>query len=186
MEKLNPFLARYKENADFNQYWYSKPTIKFLVEQCEANGTRIAFLSTPSIYFSLKNKEIKENSVCFDLDEAFAKKTKPECYFAYDFNKAEEIPEEMRGTFDLAVIDPPFITREVWEKYLEAVKLLMKKDGKLICSTIDENKDMMKEVLNVDPIAFRPSIPNLVYQYSFYTNYEDANCQEKNPEIQME
>ena len=67
MEKLNPFLARYKENADLNQYWYSKPTIQFMVEQCEAHGERIAFLSTPSIYFSLKNKEIKATSVCFDV-----------------------------------------------------------------------------------------------------------------------
>ena len=97
------------------------------------------------------------------MDEAFAKKTKAGCYFKYDFNKPEELPEEMHGTFDLAVIDPPFITREVWEKYAEAVKVLVKEGGKLMCSTIDENKDMMKEVLNVDPIAFRPSIPNLVY-----------------------
>ena len=79
----------------------------------------------------------------------------------------------------MAVIDPPFITREVWEKYVKAVNLLMKKDengcikGNLLCSTITENKDLMKEILNVDPIVFRPSIPNLVYQYNFYTNYED-------------
>ena len=67
MEKLNPFLARYKEKADLNQYWYSKPTIKFMVEQCEAHGQKIAFLSTPSIYFSLSNKEIKKTSTCFDV-----------------------------------------------------------------------------------------------------------------------
>ena len=28
----------------------------------------------------------------------------------------------------MAVIDPPFITREVWEKYTQAVNLLIKKD----------------------------------------------------------
>jgi len=27
MENLNPFLVRHKENADMNQYWYSKATI---------------------------------------------------------------------------------------------------------------------------------------------------------------
>ena len=67
MEKLNPFLARYKENSELNQYWYSKPTIQFMVDQCHAHGQRIAFLSTPSIYFSLKDKQIKEQSVCFDV-----------------------------------------------------------------------------------------------------------------------
>ena len=69
----------------------------------------------------------------------------------------------MHGTFDMAVIDPPFITREVWAKYTEAVKLLLKEDGKLLCSTIDENKEFMNELLCVNPIGFRPSIPNLVY-----------------------
>ena len=55
MEGLNPFLARYKENADMNQYWYSKPTIQFMVSQCEAmcqpdepegEYKKCAFLST--------------------------------------------------------------------------------------------------------------------------------------------
>ena len=67
MIKMNPFLARHKEKSELNQYWYSKPTIEFMASQCEANGKRIAFLSTPSIYFSLKNKEIKDNSVCMDV-----------------------------------------------------------------------------------------------------------------------
>ena len=131
-------------------------------------------MSTPSIYFSLKDKDIKATSVCFDLDEAFGKKVPAECYFKYDFNQPEQIPAEMLGSFDMAVIDPPFITREVWDKYRIAAEMLLKSEGgKLLCSTIDENQVFMKELLNVDPIAFRPSIPNLVYQYSFYTNYTD-------------
>lgn len=67
MDSLNPFLARHKEKADMNQYWYSKATINFMVAECEQFGKRIAFLSTPSIYFSLKNKEIKAESRCFDV-----------------------------------------------------------------------------------------------------------------------
>ena len=62
-------------------------------------------------------------------------------------------------------------------------KLGGKDGGKLLCSTIDENKDFMKELLDVEPISFRPSIPNLVYQYSFYTNYQDDAQSQKNPEI---
>ena len=88
----------------------------------------------------------------------------------YDFNKPEELPESLYATFDMAVIDPPFITREVWAKYTDAVKLLLKKDengqeykGNLLCSTITENKEFMKELLDVEPCAFKPSIPNLVY-----------------------
>lgn len=28
-------------------------------------------------------------------------------------------------------------------------------------------------MIGVDKVNFRPSIPHLVYQYSFYANYED-------------
>ena len=59
----------------------------------------------------------------------------------------------------------------------------MAENGKLLLSTIDENEEMLKEVLQVKKRAFRPSIPNLVYQYSFYSNYESEGLNSKNPEI---
>ena len=73
--KLNRFLARHKENADMNQYWYSKPTIEFMAKEVEllcaaTEGSEVkktAFLSTPSIYFSLKDKDVKANSKCLDV-----------------------------------------------------------------------------------------------------------------------
>jgi len=61
----------------------------------------------------------------------------------YDFNKNSEISTELHGYFDMVVIDPPFITREVWEKYAECAKILLKSDeagsGLYLISTIDEN-----------------------------------------------
>ena len=42
---------------------------------------------------------------------------------------------------------------------------------------------MMKELLNVTPNTFRPSIPNLVYQYALYTNYESTFLTDVNSEI---
>lgn len=72
----------------------------------------------------------------------------------------------------MVCIDPPFITREVWEKYTEAAKILLAPDGKVLGSTIDENVEFMKELLGCERQTFRPSIPNLVYQYSLYANYE--------------
>jgi hypothetical protein len=50
-------------------------------------------------------------------------------------------------------------------------------------SSIDENADMLKELLNVQKRTYRPSIPNLVYQYSFYSNYEDEKLLQVNEEI---
>lgn len=67
----NQFLQQTCENSDLNQYWYSKPTIDALCdairESCEMRGdTRVAFLSTPSLYFSLSERE-RKGCVLFDV-----------------------------------------------------------------------------------------------------------------------
>lgn len=47
------------------------------------------------------------------------------------------------------LIDPPFITRDVWELYAAATMKIIKKDqngniiGKILLSTIDENENML-------------------------------------------
>jgi hypothetical protein len=50
-------------------------------------------------------------------------------------------------------------------------------------STIQENAPFMKELLGVEPQAFMPSIPTLVYQYYLYASYESKHLKLKNPEI---
>ena len=100
--------------------------------------------------------------------------------------------ENLSGTFTLALIDPPFITREVWEKYANACRLLLgendnladvSKSGAILLSTIAENQDMMNELLDVTPVVFQPSIPNLVYQYNLYSNYNSERLATINDEI---
>ena len=69
-------------------------------------------------------------------------------YVFYDFNAPENLPQELLGTFHMVVIDPPFITREVWEKYADAAKRLLKPEGGIVLgSTIDENEGFMGELL---------------------------------------
>ncbi len=66
-DKKNSFLIRNPEKADFNQYWYSPKTIQFILEQLKSQkGGSIAFLSTPSIYFSL-DEEMKKTSKIFEV-----------------------------------------------------------------------------------------------------------------------
>ena len=78
VQGLNRFIARFPEKQDMNQYWYSKPTIEFMAkeveEQCggsgeagDPNAKHTAFLSTPSIYYSLKDKAVKANSKNLDV-----------------------------------------------------------------------------------------------------------------------
>lgn len=197
-----------------------------MANEVEVHAGRAAFLSTPSIFFSLKNKELRANCVLFDLDPQW---THLDNYVIYDFNKPDELPEELAADFDYAVIDPPFITHEVWALYAVATRKLLKPGGKyvvpdtrararsrsrarahtrgymrthvrahthalthvagalrarrILISTIPENADFLRKELGVEPRPFQPSIPNLVYQYCLYSNYESAPLMELNPEI---
>ena len=53
-----------------------------------------------------------------------------ERFVCYDFNNLETLPAAMHHTFDMVVIDPPFITEEVWSKYADATRLLLKCDDR--------------------------------------------------------
>ena len=75
--------------------------------------------------------------------------------------------------------------------------------GKTILTTVAENADLLKRILDSEPRVsililqtfydfelchystqlFQPSIPNLVYQYTLFTNYESENFSRRNPEI---
>lgn len=304
--KKNRFLMRYKEKSEHNQYWYSTPTIDAMVAATEEKAKKGAFLSTPSIFYSLTSEELRKNSTLFDYDEEHFKRDPN--FIKYDFNHPEHIPSSCHHQYDYVVIDPPFITHEVWQKYAVAAQWLLqkpekgfrkgqecmcatcadisndnsnggtpagndesvrgdrekatstaedknteadtaisstakllamleqmdvngapvfgggglkhdsaaardmgnadpiqvdkpvdKKDAKAIAlrsvdlsggfvllSTIGENKDMLKMTMNCDPVKFRPSIPNLVYQYNLYTNYPSRALDKLNPEIDDE
>ena len=67
----NRFLKQTREKSNLNQYWYSKPTIEVLCnairERYESSGDmRVAFLSTPSLFFSLSEEE-RKGCMLFDV-----------------------------------------------------------------------------------------------------------------------
>uniref|UniRef100_A0A7R9YZ19 Protein-lysine N-methyltransferase n=1 Tax=Chlamydomonas euryale TaxID=1486919 RepID=A0A7R9YZ19_9CHLO len=181
-QPANAFLSRTAEDGDLNQYWYSSHTIKKIAEEVAASATKAAFLSTPSVYFSLPaDSPIKQASWVFDLDDQWSQDSN---YFKYDFNKPDDIPKELHHVFDCVVIDPPFITREVWEKYAAAAKLLLSDSGKVIGTTVAENGAMLAEIIpGMAVTKFKPSIPNLIYQYNLFTTFPPKVLCEVNPEI---
>ncbi|GBG59603.1 hypothetical protein CBR_g49867 [Chara braunii] len=178
----NRFLMKYGENAEFNQYWFSSDTIKVMLRELDDVATSVAFLSTPSIYFSLQNQNLKSKSYIFDLDTKFGRGRNVN-FVRYDFNRPTDVPDNLHHSFDCVVIDPPFIAEEVWAKYAETAKLLLIPNGRVILSTIPENAMFLKRMLGVEPQLFRPSIPNLVYQYAFFVNYESPYFSVVNPEL---
>ena len=67
MEAKKHFLDQFEENPDFNQYWYSPITIDFLIKEIMTQGKVVAFLSTPSVFFSIKDSEFAKNCFLFEV-----------------------------------------------------------------------------------------------------------------------
>ena len=138
--KKNRFLSTTKEVEDLNQYWYSNRTISAMARDvedvCAAPETRAAFLSTPSVYFSLSN-EVRARSLCFDLDTQWQKEPG---YVCYDFNKpidfegAEELKGHVRHGDHRPAANSP--VRLALNKYTETARWLLKPGGHVMASTI--------------------------------------------------
>ena len=215
------FLQGNPEDPALNQYWYSQNTIDALTNECErlidSRGPdfRVAFLSTPSVYFALSEKS-RTQCFCMDYDKKWAD---DRGFVFYDFNAPATFDDgSLLSSFDMVVIDPPFITREVWEKYTESAIALLKEkpafgaaSGVVLGTTVAEvslvtcheavnktiylylsrslplflqNAPFMEELLGCKPQSFKPSIPNLVYQYNSYANFDGcAFLSQVNPEI---
>lgn len=101
----------------------------------------------------------------------------------YDYRQPEALPSELAGAFDFIVVDPPFITHDVWSLYAQAVQFLAAPGARLLLSSVAENEAFLAGLLGVHRTVFQPSIPHLVYQYAFFANYVSPALSERNPEI---
>lgn len=93
------------------------------------------------------------------------------------------MPSDLLHKFDGILIDPPFITSDVWQKYATTAKLLLKEGGKVICTTIAENEAIMQDLFNLQAATFKPFIPNLVYQYNIFLNFKPRFLDQQNFEV---
>merc|ERR550534_3608162 len=108
-----------------------------------------------------------------------------ESNFSYfDYKRLDAMDKDLYGKFDFIVVDPPSIQKEDWKLYAQATKLLLSPGGRILCTTISENEQLLEELLDVHANVFLPSIPNLVYQYSIFTNYNSALFSVPNPELE--
>lgn len=176
------------QRVRYNQYWYSSNTAAVLVavieeqiEEEEHDGLAVAFLSTPSLYHAV-SPALRARSRLFDLDEQWASDPN---FVRYDFKQPEAIPTTLHGRFSMVVMDPPFITREVWELYAPAARMLLRPQGpaRILATTVQENAGLMAELFGTTEQRFKPAIPNLIYQFSLYSNFDSSCLAQSNPEV---
>lgn len=85
----------------------------------------------------------------------------------------------------MVVIDPPFISTDVWESYAITVGQLMRaaNSGLILTTTIAENDELMFRLFQAKATNFKPDIPNLVYQYMTFCNFSSQALSVINTEL---
>lgn len=164
------------ENWQLSQFWYSDETAQVLAEAAllVAGSTgRIACVSCPTVYkklLTIKPSEVQ--CLLLEYDKRFS--IYGEDFIDYDFNYPLNLKEELRGTCDIVLADPPFLSRECLEKTAQTVKFLVKE--KIILCTGSIMEETAREVLGVTPAEFKPKhARNLANEFLCYSNYKFFN-----------
>jgi 16S rRNA G966 N2-methylase RsmD len=152
-------------DLSLNQYWYSPATIATLVAEIQSHvtagtsdqqGVRVGFLSTPSLYFELTDIEVQRRSTLFEFDERWSQDARAiggqGAFRFFDYNELQPL-EQWRGSFDLLVIDPPYIDRKVWRAYIAAASLLLSNAGELLLTTVAEREEELTQLVSKMPQA---------------------------------
>lgn len=134
------FVALTTEKRTLNQYWYSVRTIQVLAAEVEdvlRKGGTVACVSTPSVFFAVRRGECDRDDdgdhaghlsgrmFLLDLDDQWAESIGP-AWIRFDYREPLALPAPLAGAFDMCIIDPPFVTEDVWRLYGEAARALMK------------------------------------------------------------
>ena len=89
-------------------------------------------MSTPTLFLKLLDSIEAENIILFEYDDRFS--VHGDQFVHYDCNKPLALPDRVeRGSFDLIVADPPFLSEECLQKFTETIEFI-KKDKVIICT----------------------------------------------------
>ena len=109
----------------------------------------------------------------FEFDKRF--ESFGEDFQFYDYNKAveENYLLEFASSFDLIIVDPPFLSEECLEKTSLIVKRLLKVNGLIILNTGSVQSELAEKHLSLKESSYKPQHKNnLGNEFSSFANFD--------------
>ncbi|KAL5282356.1 N6AMT2 family protein [Megaselia abdita] len=172
-EKEYPQNFNFAENWQLSQFWYSDETIKHisaLIGKAARKKDNVALLSCPSLYISCK--AVHHNTIIFEFDDRF--KIWEKDFVKYDFNNAydENYLDEFRHNFDIVIADPPFLSKECFEKFAFITKKIVKPNGKILFCSGEVVEEYVAKFLDLKKCSYKPKhTRNLGNDFTTYSNF---------------
>lgn len=168
-----------------SQFWYndntkrtlSKICLKLILdhgEQKSISDTKVALLSCPSLYKTIKS--IHPNGVVrlFEYDERFAAIGDDFVYYDYSgIKNSDNYLNEFENYFDVIIADPPFLSEECIRNTALIIKKLQKNDTNIIMCSGYITADWITKFLQLHQCKFRPEHErNLANEFCSYANFD--------------
>lgn len=146
--------------------------IKKLIKKFD-DEIKIALLSCPSLFETISS--IADDVKIFEFDEKFSKYGKAFVHYDYSLGDSEEYLEAHKESFDLIILDPPFLSEECLRKSLLIANRLKKGKSLIVLNTGSIQRDLASEH-GLKESNFKPQHRNnLANQFSTFSNFDIDN-----------
>jgi len=178
----NPEEELFAEDWQLSQFWYTQETSDRIANEAigilsilpEGNDSKIACLSTPSVFRTLKKMcPNGRNYFLFEIDTRF--QFFGDQFIFYDYKYPVNIPKKFYQAFDIIIADLPFLSDECLEKYSQTISFLSRNS----CSCLLILTGAILEPLvhsrfaNMRTLHFKPTHRNnLQNDFACFANYQ--------------
>ncbi|KAF7971350.1 hypothetical protein HWV62_21370 [Athelia sp. TMB] len=114
---VDEFRKAFSEDWQLSQFWYSTSFAHRLAEAVHAivpaptEGSNIAYICCPTGYIAFQNMHPSATTLLLEYDQRFAiaAASSGGGHFVHYDLEEDKIPDAIKGTVELAILDPPFL-----------------------------------------------------------------------------
>jgi len=160
---VDEFRSLFGEDWQLSQFWYSSEFankfVSYVASQCESADQRLAFLCCPTSFVAFRHAFPSRPAKLLEFDKRFGLVDKRN-YIFYDLDDPEAIPDELAGSIDLAICDPPFLNERTNRKVAQTLHKILKPGGRMMILTSTSVLDHLRTVYTA-PIGplYRSKMP---------------------------
>lgn len=179
----NPEIDLFKEDWQLSQFWYAPETADALAQELLSGSSaketiRVGVLCAPSVYPKLMKRKPKD-AWLFEYDTRF-EVLAGQKFVKYDYNFPFRLPQELKGTFDRLIIDPPFLSDECETKAAMTARWLGKANARLIICSGAKMRNLLLRLYKAHETKFKVEHTSgrLSNDFVCLLNYTSENVQD--------
>ncbi|KIY69124.1 hypothetical protein CYLTODRAFT_242898 [Cylindrobasidium torrendii FP15055 ss-10] len=155
MMSVDEYRAAFGEDWQLSQFWYSTKFATTLARSLRTlcdEDTSIAFLCCPTAFVAFQHTNPLPGARLLEVDQRFHVLA-PKHYIPYDLDEPDDIPDALRGSVDIAVLDPPFLNETTNQKLAQTLKQILRPNAKLVLITSTSIETALRRIYAEPPLG---------------------------------